>query len=693
MQILKRDGRVVNFNRQKIVDAIHAAFDNTDNELFDEYAETKANNIADYIEQKIKEDSSKKYSVEDIQDLVENGLMSCKKKNVAKEYILYRQKRSEARKNTIDDSIRGIVNMNDPYWESENANKNPRLNSTQRDYMAGEVSKDAVERYLLPKIVVEANKKGIIHFHDADYALQHEHNCFTGGTKFITEDGIKRFCDYKDGETVYVKDRFGNLAPAIVHKYGKQKMQDVYLKAGCRTKKVTCTPNHRWYLKDGSVTTDLKIGDTLFATMDSTNYEITNKTEAFAFCMGFIVGDGVDHGNSTEVRLCGSKIKYADYFRMAGFSVNERKNTNDLYARIHLARKQDFLNGKVWRFMTAPLKALAFKGYYAADGAINANKVCTTDDRVALFIEETSGIAGYYISSCKTEIRDTNYKKDSKLLAYHFVVSTPVNLMWKVVDIKSSKHGTVDAWCVEEPESHSFTLDGGIVTGNCDLINLDDMLQNGTVISEVMIEKPKSFLTACTVTTQIIAQVASSQYGGQSISLEHLAPFVDVSRHKIRLETISEWNEEGIEYTEEQLNHVVEKKLKKEIKSGIQTIQYQLVTIETTNGQAPFITIFMYLNEARDEQTKHDLAMLIEEMLKQRIQGVKNEDGVYIAPAFPKLIYCLESDNIHEGDKYWYLTRLAAECSAKRLVPDYISEKKMIELKGDVYTCINKICA
>lgn len=403
MQILKRDGRVVNFNRQKIVDAIHAAFDNTDNELFDEYAETKANNIADYIEQKLKEDSSKKYSVEDIQDLVENGLMSCKKKNVAKEYILYRQKRSEARKNTIDDSIRGIVNMNDPYWESENANKNPRLNSTQRDYMAGEVSKDAVERYLLPKIVVEANKNGIIHFHDADYALQHEHNC--------------------------------------------------------------------------------------------------------------------------------------------------------------------------------------------------------------------------------------------------------------------------------------------------DLINLDDMLQNGTVISEVMIEKPKSFLTACTVTTQIIAQVASSQYGGQSISLEHLAPFVDVSRQKIRLETISEWNEEGIEYTEEQLNHVVEKKLKKEIKSGIQTIQYQLVTIETTNGQAPFITIFMYLNEARDEQTKHDLAMLIEEMLKQRIQGVKNEDGVYIAPAFPKLIYCLESDNIHEGDKYWYLTRLAAECSAKRLVPDYISEKKMLELKGDVYTCINKICA
>lgn len=225
---------------------------------------------------------------------------------------------------------------------------------------------------------------------------------------------------------------------------------------------------------------------------------------------------------------------------------------------------------------------------------------------------------------------------------------------------------------------------------NCDLVNLEDMLQNGTVISEVLIEKPHSFSTACTVTTQIIAQVASSQYGGQSISLSHLAPFVDISRKKIREEVRSEFSLVNGTYIDEDqlIEHIVEKRLKKEITKGIQTIQYQLTTLMTTNGQAPFITIFMYLNEAKSEQEKSDLAMLIEEMLKQRKEGVKNEDGVFVAPAFPKLIYVLEENNINEDSEYWYLTVLAAECSAKRLVPDYISEKIMLELKSDVYTCM-----
>ena len=228
---------------------------------------------------------------------------------------------------------------------------------------------------------------------------------------------------------------------------------------------------------------------------------------------------------------------------------------------------------------------------------------------------------------------------------------------------------------------------------NCDLINLEDMLQNGTVISETLIEKPHSFSTACTVTTQIIAQVASSQYGGQSISLAHLAPFVDVSRQKIRDEVEHELCDIADTLLEgEELNNIIDKitkeRLASEIEKGIQTIQYQLVTLMTTNGQAPFITIFMYLNEAKNEQEKADLALLIEEMLRQRMIGVKNEDGVYIAPAFPKLIYVLEENNITEESEYLYLTKLAAECTSKRLVPDYISEKVMLELKGDVYTCM-----
>ena len=232
---------------------------------------------------------------------------------------------------------------------------------------------------------------------------------------------------------------------------------------------------------------------------------------------------------------------------------------------------------------------------------------------------------------------------------------------------------------------------------NCDLINLDDMLQNGTVISGTLIERPHSFSTACNIATQIIAQVASCQYGGQSISLAHLAPFVDVSRKKIRKAVIEEMNSVGVELSAEQLNDMVEKRLRDEVSRGVQTIQYQVVTLMTTNGQAPFITVFMYLNEAKNAQEKKDLALIIEEMLRQRYQGVKNEEGVWMTPAFPKLIYVLEEDNVRADSAYFYLTQMAAKCTARRLVPDYISEKKMKEYKlskgekegeGDTFTCM-----
>ncbi len=223
---------------------------------------------------------------------------------------------------------------------------------------------------------------------------------------------------------------------------------------------------------------------------------------------------------------------------------------------------------------------------------------------------------------------------------------------------------------------------------NCDLVNLEDMLQNGTVISGTLIERPHRFSTACNIATQIIAQVASNQYGGQSISLTHLAPFVDVSRKEIRKKLERDLADVGLNVGPEQLDILVEKQLRDEIRSGVQTIQYQILTLLTTNGQTPFVTVYMYLNEARSEQEKKDLAVIIQETLEQRYQGVKNESGVWVTPAFPKLIYVLEEDNIREGTPYWYLTKLAAKCTARRMVPDYISEKKMLELKGDVYTCM-----
>lgn len=393
VNVVKRNGQIVPFNERKIINAIRKA--NASVAENDRMSENDINNIMIQVVNECSK-ATENIGVEDIQDLVETGIMEAGAFTVAKHYITYRYQHSQIRqKNTTDDKILSLVGLNNKEAKYENSNKNPIINSTQRDYIAGEVSRDLTRRYLLPQIVLDAWNEGAIHFHDSDYSI-----------------------------------------------------------------------------------------------------------------------------------------------------------------------------------------------------------------------------------------------------------------------------------------SHAF---------NCDLINLDDMLKNGTVITGTLIETPHSFSTACNITTQIIAQVSSNQYGGQSISLTHLAPFVDVSRKKIRAEVIKEHNELGIALSTEEIEKITEMRLRIEVQKGVQTIQYQVVTLLTTNGQAPFITVFMYLNEARNEQEKKDLAMIIEETLKQRYQGVKNECGVWVTPAFPKLIYVLEDDNISEDSPYWYLTELAAKCTAKRMVPDYVSEKKMLEIKGDVY--------
>ncbi len=395
--VIKRNGEEVIFDLSKISNAISAANNEVDNlhRMNEDQIKAVAEKVAGQIEE-----MSHAVHVEDIQDMVETGIMEMRGYEVAQKYVRYRYKRELARKsNTTDNGILALIENINEEVNQENSNKNPAINSTQRDYMAGEVSKDLTKRMLLPEDIVEAHEEGIIHFHDADYFAQKEHNC--------------------------------------------------------------------------------------------------------------------------------------------------------------------------------------------------------------------------------------------------------------------------------------------------DLVDLEDMLQNGTVISETLIDKPHSFFTACNVTTQIVAQVASNQYGGQSFTLSHLAPFVDVSRQKIRNAVIEERTECGESLDEEIINKVTDKRLRAEIKSGIQTIQYQLITLMTCNGQAPFVTMFMYLDEVPEGQIREDLAMIIEEVLVQRTQGVKNEKGIWITPAFPKLIYVLDEDNITPDSRYWYLTKLAAKCTAKRMVPDYISAKVMRELKkGDVYPCM-----
>lgn len=399
MNIIKRNGTEEVFDPKKILKALNKANEAVDDKTL-QLSDLEMQSIALDVKNRV-EHSISTVSVEDIQDMVENGIMRYAKFDVARKYITYRYTRSLVRKsNSTDEQILSLLERNNEEVKQENSNKNPIINSVQRDYMAGEVSKDLTKRVLLPSDIMEAHEQGIIHFHDADYFAQHMHNC--------------------------------------------------------------------------------------------------------------------------------------------------------------------------------------------------------------------------------------------------------------------------------------------------DLVNMEDMLQNGTVISGTKIEKPHSFATACNIATQIVAQVASNQYGGQSVSLAHLAPFVDVSRKKIRAEVKNELrNIVHIKESSEMVDKITEARLKKEIKAGIQTIQYQLVTLMTTNGQTPFVTLFMYLNELPDGQTKDDLVMIIEEVLKQRLKGTQNEEGVWITPAFPKLIYVLEEDNIYENSRYFWLTELAAKCTAKRMVPDYISEKKMKEIKdGNCYTCM-----
>ena len=331
------------------------------------------------------------------------------------------------------------------------------------------------------------------------------------------------------------------------------------------------------------------------------------------------------------------------------------------------------------------LTAKSYEGYRRVREFQREN-VNTTDEEIE---ELLTGTSEYWMNE--------NSNKDEKL------VTTQRDYMAGIVSKDMSRRYLLTPEIVQAHDEgiihfHDIDYFGQKTLHNCDLINLEDMLQNGTVISGTLIEKPHSFSTACNIATQIIAQVASSQYGGQTITLSHLAPFVDVSRKKIREEVEEELNyiNGGGIYKDQlsTIDEITESRLAKEVKKGVQTIQYQVVTLMTTNGQAPFLSVNMYLNEVKDEQTKADLALIIEEVLKQRIQGVKNEQGVWITPAFPKLLYVLEDDNIHEGDKYWYLTKLAAQCTAKRMVPDYISEKKMLEYKidkngnGNCYPCM-----
>lgn len=682
MKIIKRNGTEVTFNKTNIIEAISHANNNV--KLENRFTLQEIKELAKSIEEKCKNETHI-INVGDVQEFVEHAIMSAGKFAVATEYITYRyRKYLENRKNTTDDKILSLLKDENEEIQQENANKNPTIVSTQRDYIAGEVSKDIAKRYLIPADISKAHADGIIHFHDTDYFAQPLHNCFGINTEFVTSDGIKKFADFVEGDKVFVKDLHGEIREATVHCYGLQECNEVTLSyKGRIEQKIICTPNHKWILDDGTKTENLKVNDHLYLLENPKELIIDTYEKARAWCLGFILGDGCDHGNYTQVRLCGYKNKFLEFFKLAGFR-NSNNTSGDVTVYTKNISKQEFLNLKGWRYLPVELKPYLFRGYYAADGNQKANLIYTTDDRIANMIDELSSFAGFYISSKKEEIRSTNYKENVKFFKYHFITNNTQSSKWKVTNIKKYRSGELkQVWCVNEPVTHTFTLASGIVTGNCDLFNLEDMLQNGTCINNKKIEKPHKFSTAATITSQISAIVASSQYGGQTFTLSHLAPFVEETR-----KTLLKWHKEHTpkifeKLSENEIKELIEEETLKDITDGIQTLNYQLNTISTSNGQTPFVSVCMYLGEVEDEQTKKDLALIIEEMLKQRITGLKNEQGEYVSQAFPKLLYILEEDNIYPESKYYYLTEIAAECTMKRMVPDYISEKVMKSWKKD----------
>lgn len=705
MEVQKRNGEYVEFDKEKIYNAIMKAMVKGSGIVDKDVAK----GISEEIETECAA-GGQNPSVSDIEKLVFYKLINKGQSLTAKAYEGYRSIREFQRnaRNTTDEEIFEMISGDSEYWNTENSNKNAKLVTTVRDYMAGIQSTDLTRRYLLPPDVVQAHDDGVIHVHDMDYFCMHVHNCFHGLTRFVTSEGVVSFNKCRDGQIVEVLDKDGNWQKAVVRNYGKMQMQKVTLTAGRSEKNIVCTPDHRWILSDGTVTTSLSKGDRLTLLPEISTFD--NEIDPKYFCMGMVLGDGCDTKTGLQIRLCGEKIKYKYLFEEQGYCGASVKDSTDYVMTKNggCSFKKDFIDNHSWRYLSRDALRSLFLGYYAADGAKNSNRICTSNENLACFIRDVAPVAGYHVASETIETGDTNYKENRVLYCFRFRKHQPVNIPWIVKNIEPY-HSTQEysAWCVEEPNTKSFTLEGGIVTGNCDLVNLEDMLQNGTVISNTKIDKPHSFSTACNIATQIVAQVASSQYGGQTISLASLASFVDVSRQKIRKQVEEQWKdlcdymvndkedyERFEDFKETFIADAVDVRLKEEISRGVQTIQYQLLTLLTTNGQTPFLSVNMDLSEAKNDQEKKDLAMVIEEVLRQRIQGIKNEVGAWVTPAFPKLLYVLTEENTYEDSEYFYLTKLAAECVAKRMVPDFISSKKMKELKinkdgnGDIYPCM-----
>lgn len=483
--------------------------------------------------------------VEDIQDWIEEYLMRSDRLDVAKAYIKYRYKREMVRQsNTTDKSIKELLEGNNEYWNNENSNKNAKRTTVQRDYMAGIVSTDITRRFLLDADIVKAHDEGIIHFHDADYFAQNAlHNCFLKDTRFITKEGMRSFNDFNDGDTIEVLSIDGQYHKAKVRQYGIQPLYKYTFYNGKKeyTHEVVATENHRWILKDGTETTTLSIGDKLCKAPviypQDLNWDTLTHTEQLMWCKGFGLGDGTkEYGtNSTRIRLCGEKdLQYLNRFTINGCGIRNTKfNNEDKEVVVYNYRKTipDFASIKELQCFINGLYCADGRKKQMANGKYNFG-LQSSSLEVINFLREMAGTAGLYITRENERTGEITNFTNSKGRPYTILFSFNSDFYFNYTVLNKEFYGEDTVWCLEVEDTHNFILEYGIPTGNCELINLEDMLQNGTVVNGVMIEKPHRLLTATTIATQIIAAVTSSSYGGATISLTHLAPFVRSSKER-----------------------------------------------------------------------------------------------------------------------------------------------------------------
>ena len=684
MKIIKRDGHTQNFDKNKIKMAIKGAFSDLPNGELNA-TESVLNDLTDKVVSQL--DKRKNYNVEQIQDIVELTLMKENYLDVAKAYIEYRQLHKLARNRYSE-----MMDIVKEKIEAKNVqNQNANVDEHSFGGRLGEMSSAILRQYALENIMSETSKNNhlnnMIYIHDLDHYALGDHNCFQRDTRFITSSGIKSFKDFIDGEETQVLSSDGKWHSATVRCYGRKPMQKVTLERCGKVIDVNCTSDHRWILKDGSVTTDLKVGDVLLPLKDSTAFKVDSKRCAEMFCLGFVIGDGCDHivhGNlNIQALLCGNKMMYADVFRQAGYREQVSKVENSLcFIKRASIGKQEFLTSRMWEILSFEDKRALFNGYMAADGSqtTDVRYVWTSDNRVLDMIKDLSALSGYHIFKIREHNNSTNYKENRLLYEIVLTFKYSVNTAWCVKGIKAQKNKDYEAWCVEEPVTHSFTLENGIVTGNCLSIPFDKLLANGFKTRQTDVRPAGSINTAMQLVAVIFQLQSLQQFGG--VSATHLdwtmVPYVRKSFYKHYRDGLK-WfgNADYIDKVSDDLSiddalykanmkpyEYALEMTERETHQAVEALYHNLNTLQSRSGnQLPFTSInygTCTLPEGR---------LITKELLEVSIEGLGKYHRTSIFPC--GIFQCMKGVNREKGDPNYDLFRLALKSTSLRLYPNY----------------------